>query len=232
MGGPAAAAGPRGASVSSDPADQRATNPAAPPADDPAVRRRLNRWAVAAALIAVLTFLHHATPAGVGAALGPADLGSEANLASWFSAASLWWAGLLTLSAAVALRRRDTPTAAACGCLGVVALLLGVDEAGSLHERFDLLVPASLGLSLPRVAAVGALPVLASVWVLFRRREHCGPVWAWLLGAVRALRLGLRAGAAGARGGLAGLGPAAARPRGGGHRADRLLPAAAGRRCG
>mgnify|MGYP000079541571 CR=1 FL=1 len=67
--------------------------------------------------------------------------------------------------------------------LGGVAILLGVDEAGSLHERFDLLVPPAWGLSFTTFAAMMAVPIFASILVLFRRRKTLGYSWAMVLGA-------------------------------------------------
>ncbi len=145
--------------------------------------RWLRRWAVVAGLLAVLTYLANLPPEAAGRYLGAFDLGRESNAAAWFSAASLLWSGLLMISAAVSLRGRDGLAAAASAFLGVVALMLSVDEAGSLHERFELLVPAALDLSLKKVAAVGALPVLVSVAVLFHRRAGLGRAWLLLLGA-------------------------------------------------
>ena len=150
---------------------------------DPGAGRWLRRWAFVAGLLVVLTYLANLPSGAAGRYLGAFDLGRESNAAAWFSASSLLWSGLLMISAAVSLRGRDGLAAAAGACLGVIALMLAVDEAGSLHERFDLLVPASLGLSLKKLAAIGAAPVLASVAVLFHRRGTFGGVWMPILGA-------------------------------------------------
>ncbi|BAM04077.1 hypothetical protein [Phycisphaera mikurensis] len=148
-----------------------------------AARRWLLGWAIAAAALAGLTYLVRTWPEALGLALGPLDLGRESNIAAWFSACSLLWAGLLMGSAAAALRRAEPLAAAAAAVTAGVAFSLCVDEAGSLHERFDLLVPASLGLSLERFAAVLAVPALAAVAVLFLRRRALGNAWALVLAA-------------------------------------------------
>ena len=154
-----------------------------PPGAAAPARRCLRAWVAAAGLLALLTFLANARPGTLGVWLRPFDLGTEANAAAWFSACSLLWSGLLMASAAVALWRADRAAAAAAGFLGLVAAALFVDEAGSLHERFDLLVPAALGLSLKKVAALGAVPVAAALGALFTRRRTLGPAWAQLAGA-------------------------------------------------
>ena len=158
-------------------------SPGIPPGIEAGARRCLRAWATAAGLLAACTLLAGAGPGTLGVWLRPLDLGTEANAAAWFSACSLLWSGLLMASAAGALRRVEPAAAAATLFLGLVAGALFVDEAGSLHERFDLLVPAAWGLSLNGVGAAGAVPVAAALAVLFGRRRALGPAWALLLGA-------------------------------------------------
>lgn len=155
----------------------------ATPQADAVARRCLRWWCLFAGLVACATFLMRTWPDALGTVLAPIDLGQETNVAVWFSASSLIWSGLLMWSAGATIGGRDRWAATAIVFLGVLSISLSVDEAGSLHERFDLLFPAFLGLSLKKVAALLALPVLVSVGILFSRRSTLGQSWALILGA-------------------------------------------------
>lgn len=83
---------------------------------------------------------------------GLANLNGERNLPAWFSSAQLLTAGGLSLMVALMGPRRE---ARRWQLLGVIFVLLSLDEAASLHEQFNS----------PLRAVVGDVPALYFPWV-------------------------------------------------------------------
>ncbi len=99
------------------------------------------------------------------------QLDNEGNIPTWYSSGILTLNGLLLLLLGPATRRAGLPDGAYWSVLGVVFLVLSMDETASLHEKTGLLISPliSNGEAVPFGWVIIAAPLVVILGVVYLR---------------------------------------------------------------
>lgn len=137
---------------------------------------------VALALVSVLALPFHPDGRAMSVLLTYFDANSENNFFSWYSTVLLFLNALVLMAAGRAWRPRAAPVGRGLALLGVIFLVLSLDEMTSIHERLGALLSSILlgrdvgflwvipGAIFTAIVAAGILPLLRMLPRVFLAR--------------------------------------------------------------